>query len=236
MAADLAARKWVAIQADPGYEACVSNAFEMDVAANGDAILSITTEYRGAAAEGFRRLYRELQPEDRRRHVLEVVSAFSRKAKLDGPFETDVEAYPATRKFRIRIPGWGVVQDGYMSVRLPGSDGAAISPRYGTRRLPFWRGMTHRFDDVLVLRFAKGNAEAATLPEAVRHATPDGSTRFATTAEAGKTDDGRLEVTVKRSGELTRALFGPDVYEPFAAAALKTQGRRADTIVVKRAK
>ena len=43
-------------------------------------------------------------------------------------------------------------------------------------------------------------------------------------------------MTVKRSGELTRALFGPDVYEPFAAAALKTQGRRADTIVVKRAK
>ena len=236
MAADLGARKWVAIQADPGYEARVSNAYDMDIAANGDAIISITTEYRGAAAEGFRRLYRELQPEDRRRHVLEVVSAFSRKARLDGPFETDVEAYPAVRAFRIRIPGWGVVQDGYMSVRLPGSDGAAISPRYGTRRLPFWRGMTHRFDDVLVLRFAKGNAEAATLPEAVRHATPDGSTRFATTAEAGKTDDGRLEVTVKRSGELTRALFGPDVYEPFAAAALKTQGRRADTIVVKRAK
>ena len=236
MAADLAARKWVAIQADPGYEACVSNAFEMDVAANGDAILSITTEYRGAAAEGFRRLYRELQPEDRRRHVLEVVSAFSRKAHLDGSFETDVEGYPAVRKFRIRIPGWGVVQDGFMSVRLPGSDGAAISPRYGRRQLPFWRGMTHRFDDILVLRFAEGIDAAALLPETVRHATPDGSTRFATTAEASTTSDGRVEVTVKRSGELTRAFFGPEIYEPFAAAALKTQGRRADTVVVKRAK
>ncbi|MGI5869269.1 MAG: DUF3857 domain-containing protein [Kiritimatiellia bacterium] len=233
MAADLDARQWVALRADPGYEARVSNAFEMDVEPNGDATLSITTEYRGTAVEGFRRLYRELQPEDRRRHVLEVVSAFSRKATLDGPFETDLDAYPAVRRFRIRIPAWGVVQDGFMSVRLPGADAATIAPRYANRRLPFWRDVTHRFDDVLVLRFADGIDSVATLPEAVRHETPDGSTRFATTAETAQTPDGRLQATIKRNGELTRALFGPDVYEPFAAAALKTQGRRADTMVVK---
>lgn len=232
MSADLVARQWVPVKADPGYESRVSNVFEMDVAANGDAILSITTEYRGASAEGFRRLYRELRPENRRRHVLEVVSAFSRKAKLEGPFETNLDAYPPVRQFCIRIPEWGVVQDGFMSVRLPGEDGATIAPRYGRRRLPFWRGMTHRFDDVLVLRFDKTVTGAVTLPEAIRHETPDGSTRFATTAEAGRAADGRVEVTVKRSGELTRAMFGSEIYEPFAAAALKTQGRRADTVVV----
>ena len=230
--ADMAAKKWLTLKPDAGYEQCVSAQYTLDVQEDGTVIMDVKTEYYGSAVEGFRRLYEEMMPEDRRRHVLEVVSAYSRSAVLEGEYVADTQSYPGKRSFRMRMPGWALDEGGFLNLRLPGAASTSVSPRYGTRRLPFFRSGANRFDETWTVRFPANVKSTELLPSENDFSLGEGNTVLNTSCELAKTQDGRLEVSVHRQTVLERTMFGPADYDLYMKAALKTQGRTADTVVL----
>ncbi len=231
MVADVATKQWTKLRPDAGYGRCVSTRYNMDVQEDGTVFMDVETEYYGSAVEGFRRLYEEMMPEDRRRHVLEVVSAYSRSAALEGAYKTDTQSYPGRRSFRIRMPGWALDEGGFMNLRLSGAESSSIAPRYGVRRLPFFRGGANQFDEIWTVRLPAIISGVELLPSKNDFTLDDGSTVLTTSCETRKTEQGRLEVTVQRKTVLERTMFGSADYDLYMKAALKTQGRTADTIV-----
>ncbi len=232
MYADIPSKKWLRLKPDAGYERGVSTQYEMDVQEDGSVVMDVVTEYTGSAVEGFRRLYEEMRPEDRRRHVLEVVSAYSRSAVLEGEYATDTHSYPGRRRFRIRMPGWALEDGGFMNLRLPGAASTSVAPRYGARRLPFFRSGATRFDETWTIRFPASVTSTELLPHENDFRLGDGNTVLNTSCEVVKAESGRLEVTVRRQTVLERTMFGSADYDRYMKAALKTQGRTADTVVV----
>lgn len=232
--ADIGARAWRKLAPNEGYADSLSTHYDVDVAEDGTAVVDVTTEYRGATVDGFRRFYEEITPEDRRRHVMEVVSAYSRNAVLEGAYATDVKSYPGIRKFRMRIPRWAVREDGFMNVRLPGASSTSVVPRYGERRLPFFRGKVNRFRDTWTIRMPEGYASAELMPKENEFGAETLGTQLATRCSTERMADGRLVVKVERTADLERALFSAADYEAFMKASLKTQGRHADTVIVAR--
>lgn len=232
MYAEVASRQWRRLKPNAGYERGVSTRYEMEAQEDGTVVMDVVTEYYGSAVEGFRRQYEEMMPEDRRRHVLEVVSAYSRSAVLEGEYTTDIQAYPGKRSFRIRMPGWALDEGGFLNLRLPGAASTSVAPRYGTRRLPFFRSGANQFDETWAVRFPANVKSTELLPSKNDFRLGDGNTVLNTSCEVSKTDAGRLDVNVHRKTVLERTMFGPADYDLYMKAALKTQGRNADTVVV----
>ncbi len=232
MVADVAAKKWMKLKPDAGYERRVSTRYNMDVQEDGTVIMDVETDYFGSAVEGFRRLYEEMMPEDRRRHVLELVSAYSRRAVLEGEYVVNTQSYPGKRNFRIRMPGWALGEGEFMNLRLPGAGSTSIAPRYGVRRLPFFRSGANQFDEVWTVRLPAKVSGIELLPSRNDFRLGDGNTVLTTSCEITKMEAGRLEVSVRRKTVLERTMFGSADYDLYMKAALKTQGRSADTVVM----
>ena len=230
--AELETRTWKRLVPDVGYGRRISNVFDMEILQDGSARVMVETEYFGTTVEGVRKQYAEMTPEKRRRHVLEVVSGYSRSAVLEGEYEVDTEAYPGRRRFCVLIPGWAVETGAFLNIRLPGASDTAVAPRYGERRLPFYRESSLILDDVWTVRLPEGAVEVALRPEALNLHLDDGATALETVS-AATSEDGQMRVHVKRRAELGRTLFGPELYETYMKAALKVQGRAGDTVIVR---
>ena len=230
--ADLDKNKWYRLELPEEFADSVSTRYDVEVLPDRRVVVDVTREYRGTTAEGFRRLYSEITPEDRRRHVLETVSSYSRGAVLEGKYETDVESYPALEKFRMSIPSWAVEEGGAMSVRLVGSERTAVGPRYGERAHPFYRENVNRFRDEWNLLFPAEVQSASLLPRENDFDRADICTVLNTECLESRAEDGRLRVSVVREAVLERAMFGGADYHSFMESALNTRGRAADTVVL----
>lgn len=231
--ADRETRTWRPLVPDPGYATGVSNTYDLDIQPDGTAWVTVETTYTGAAVEAFRRRYEEITPEARRRHVLEVLSAFSRRAELAGVYETDTRAYPARRRVDMRIPDWAVWTDEFLNVRLINAATTAVAPRQGRRVLPFYRDAPHVLDDTWRVRLPAGRSELMLQPGEMDFDRADAATVLRVVCAAERRD-GRLTVTVRRRTELGRALMRPETYADYTDAALAVQGRAGDTLLVRR--
>lgn len=230
--ADVTSKQWIELKPDADYSRRVSTQYNMDVQENGTVIMNVETEYFGTAVEGFRKQYLEMTPEKRRRHVLEVVSGISRNAVLEGEYEVDTQRYPGRRRFSVRIPGWAVVAGEFLNIRLPGAAATAVSPRYGERRLPFYRESSLVLDDQWNLSLPEGSAEIVLQPQELDFQVVGGATELETVCSTAS-EDGRLRLDVKRRAVLGREMFGPEAYAEYMKAALKAQGRAGDTVIVR---
>ncbi len=230
---DTVNKKWYELKLPGEYADSVTTRYDVEVMEDLSAVVEITRELRGANTEGFRRLHTEITPEDRRRHILELVSSYSRSARLEGEYEADFDSYPAVEKFKISIPSWAVKEGDALSVRLIGSGRTAIGPRYGERVYPFYRSGINRLYDEWNIVLPRGAAAASLLPRENNFDRADIGTVLSTTCREMLDSDGRLHVQVQRKAVLECAMFEGADYEEFMKSALNTRGRVADTIIVK---
>ncbi len=230
--ADLDGENWYSLDLPEELADSVSTRYDVEIHPDCSAEVEVTREYRGTMVEGVRRLYSEITPEDRRRHVLETVSSYCRGAVLEGGYETYVESYPVVEKFRIRVPHWAVEEGGTMSVRLIGSERTAVGPRYGERAHSFYRENVNRFRDEWNLLLPEEVQSVSLLPRENEFDRADIGTVLKTKCTESRGDDGRLRVSVLRESVLERAMFGVADYMEFMESALNTRGRAADTVVL----
>lgn len=96
-------------------------AYELELTAEGDAVLRKTTRYFGTAHAGRRKFYDELPPEERRRHFQKLLSELSQNAEPIGELATDFANYPGTESFVARVASYAVRDGQYLYFTLPAS-------------------------------------------------------------------------------------------------------------------
>jgi len=103
----------------PEFRAQTRSNTVIDLQPNGDAIITYTNWYYGAACAVFRKQYIEQPPEERRREHLELINGFSRGAVPLSPLVTETEAYPGYMAFTLRAPRYAALGENTMTVLLP---------------------------------------------------------------------------------------------------------------------
>ena len=111
------------------------SAFEVELAANGDARVTVQSTSYGTDAAAVRRRYEEMTPEELSRHHQELVGGISVAARPAGPLEFDVTNYPARVSYAVVAPEYAVRTGDTLTLVLP-APGQLISLRSDRRTLP----------------------------------------------------------------------------------------------------
>jgi hypothetical protein len=172
-----------------------------------------------------RKLYAEMRPEIRRRHQLERAAGIARNAIVARPLETDLASYPFVAAFSVASAGFASIQDGVMTVSLPGVSFGGVLPALGSdfRRGPVAVGRTPPGVETDEIVFPAGWTLLERAPEPFV-LTPPGEERpwAEQTVDAFTDGDGRLHVRLTRSWEVPRSRL----FESAFAGYLRTWAAR----------
>ncbi len=121
--------------------------FDLEITADGDAVIRKTKRFYGGAYGSRRKYYDELPPEERRRHFQEMLADLSQSAEPVGDLETDFTAYPGTESFTAKVAKFAVRDGQYLYFSLPASFGNLFALRADERTNDYY------LDDDLDVRF-----------------------------------------------------------------------------------
>lgn len=150
----------------------VEVAYELELTAEGDAVLRRTTRHFGTAHAARRKFYDELPPEERRRHFQKLLSELSQNAEPIGELATDFAAYPGTETFVARVGNYAVRDGQYLYFTLPATFENLFRLRSGERTNEFY---LDRDRDVRIrtdVRLPRGFAAPLLVPETLDEDIP----------------------------------------------------------------
>ena len=178
------------------FDACTT---EIAVRENGAVDMTVESVKRGSGVGAFRKKYAEMLPEDRSRHHQKLLGDIAQAASATSELETDVEGYPARRRFACYIPDYATVGGDTITLQLPSLD-CPIPNLTGTvRRSPFAVGASENEEQVHAVTFPEGYTEVEHLPEAFVFADPADQDRLWLEAVTEKSvKDGVLTVKIVR--------------------------------------
>ena len=109
---------------------------------DGSAIYTENSTYCATPFARTKKYYAEITPEDRRRHIQEIVADISQSATLEGDFITDFDSYPGKRSFTCRIKDFAVIDKDYYYFNIPCGDfTGALGTTTDERKNPlYWGG------------------------------------------------------------------------------------------------
>ena len=109
---------------------------------DGSALYTENSTYCATPYARTKKYYAEITPEDRRRHIQEMVADVSQSATLEGDFVTDFNSYPGKRTFSCRIKDFAVIDKDYYYFNIPcGSFTGALGTTTDERKNPlYWGG------------------------------------------------------------------------------------------------
>ncbi|MBO4526847.1 MAG: hypothetical protein J5743_04420, partial [Victivallales bacterium] len=109
---------------------------------DGSALYTENSTYCATPYARTKKYYAEITPEDRRRHIQEMVADVSQSATLEGDFVTDFDSYPGKRTFSCRIKDFAVIDKDYYYFNIPcGSFTGALGTTTDERKNPlYWGG------------------------------------------------------------------------------------------------
>ncbi len=90
----------------------------------------------GPSVASFRKTYAEILPEDRSRKFQSILGGISQAASATSELETDVESYPARRKFSCYIPDFATVAGDTITLQVPSLSMAVPSMSGTVRKTP----------------------------------------------------------------------------------------------------
>ena len=145
---------------------------EYVVRENGAVDLTVENFTWGAGVGAFRKSYAEILPEERSRRHQAILGAVAQAASATSELETDIEAYPARRKFSCFIPDYATVQGKTMTIQIPPLV-ASIPSCIGTvRQTPFAVASADCESEQVTIRFPEGYTTVECLPKAFVFANP----------------------------------------------------------------
>ncbi len=107
------------IQAAKKFQDRTETDYALSVADDGKTRVQVTHRTYGTHYNQKNRFYSELQPEERKRHFQEVVSATAQGARPVGDLTTKFDTYPGLEQYTVDIDNYSVVDGNYLYFNLP---------------------------------------------------------------------------------------------------------------------
>ena len=188
------------------------NTWTIDLDASGAASITVTNWYFGSRVGAFRKQYREMLPEDFRRHHLELVGSVSKSAESVSDLVTESAAYPGFRTFRVKAKNYAVAQNGTLTVLIPEVAGAIFPLRADTRENPLFLEFADDSELLCKIILPFGYTRLQLVPESKHWMLPCGFGSLDFEVQTLTRNDGRIEVNLVRrlerhSGEAPCELY-----------------------------
>ena len=184
----------------------------IDLDEKGTAHIAITNWMTGATVGPFRRRYKEILPEDRRRHYLEMISHVSQSAVATSDLYTDTLSYPGVLAYSVKAENYAVMDGTTLTVMIPGLKGALFGLRGDIRENPlFFAGNSRTLSETIIL-LPTGYTTLPILPKSLTWELPCGLGTFQREVTTTLRSDGRLMLSIaererRMSGEVQPQLY-----------------------------
>ena len=222
---------------EPGMETATRETSEYDVRADGSVDLTVVDEIEGPGVAAFRKTYSEILPEERSRRYQRLLGDVAQAATATSELETDVESYPAKRRFSCYIPDFATVQGDTMTIQLPRLVSSLPAANGSARQTPIAVGDSSVEEETVKVRFPEGYLVIEHMPSKFSFADPADPSRtwMEGSVSSEKGQDGRLTVTIRRK-VLKRgpSWYGPEFHELFKDWRRISASRANRTITVRR--
>lgn len=133
----LSTHAYEVIQAPKKFQNRTETVYTLSVADDGKTRIGVTRHSYGTHYNRNNRYYSELQPEERKRHYQEVVSATAQGARPVGDLTTKFDTYPGLEQYTVDIDNYSVVDGDYLYFDLPFTPGM-FAPGADHRVLPLY--------------------------------------------------------------------------------------------------
>ncbi len=206
--------------------------YDLRIEADGAAHIEVTIWHRGDDYGEFRRAYRELPPEERRRKHEEMVSAISQNAVAEGPLITDTETYPGRESFAVRVEHFAVRDGARLYFTLPG--GADPLPGLSTdaRGNPlYWDEPADQREDITV-RLPPQFRRAELLPPEADLRAPRDAARIVFRTAWTEDPDGYRRLTRTRETRIAPAVLEAADYPALLELNRRQLHRRMSVVMV----
>lgn len=184
----------------------------IDLKSDGDATFTVTNWVFGSYAGIYRRRYKEMLPEDLRRHALETAGHISKSAELISPFVTETDAYPGYTAYSVAVKKFAATFGKRLSVSLFSLDGAIFPLQEDQRENPLFLSRTTPEEVRCLVRFPKGYTRLELVPSSLDWTFPDGLGMYAFRVSQKTDADGRLCVRLTRELRRTTGETQPELY------------------------
>ncbi len=188
------------------------NVMSIELDAQGTARMTVTNWFYGTAAGPFRKEYKEMLPEDRRRHHLELVGALSKSAEAASELVTDTTAFPGYRTFAVTATNYAVADGNFLTLLIPEVAGALFPLQADTRENPLFLGVNETSELVCRITLPPGYAHLPLLPESRHWTLPCGFGTLDYTVTVIKRADSRREVCINRTITRASGEASPELY------------------------
>ncbi len=166
---------------------------------DGSVDLDVVNEMRGSSVAAFRKRYAEMLPEERSRHYQTLLGVVSQAATATKELETDIESYPAVRRFSCFIPGFATVSGDTVSITVPPLASSVEALTGSSRETPVAVGFADPESEEITIRFPEGFTKIEHLPSGAVFADPCDSRKiWMDTSVTHGLKDGILEVKIVR--------------------------------------
>lgn len=184
----------------------------IDLDEAGTARITFTNWFFGTAVGQIRKQYKEMLPEDFRRHHLELVGAVARSAEAASELTVETAAYPACRAFTLTARDYAVVENGTLTLMIPEVAGAVFPLRADTRVNPLFFGANDESELTCRVTLPAGFTRVQLMPESKRWTLPNGLGTLDYRVERRERDDGRVELLITRSVARRSGEAPPELY------------------------
>jgi hypothetical protein len=203
----------------------------LEIKDDATAILTERELVSGSSFTGFKQLYDEITPEERRRHIQEIIAGISQNATLIGEFTTKFDQYPGERSFACQIKDYGVIDKDFMYFNiLTGRFTRALSSLTDKRKNPlYWSWpVRNRYEARLVLPPSYKNV--LILPEVLEWTQPSGDGTLS--AKVTRQDNGDILFTYEVN--LKPDVIQPEQYQELVEIAKRLTHPAMRTILLKK--
>ena len=203
---------------------------------NGAVDLTVENLTYGSGVGTFRKTYSEILPEIRSRRYQAILGGIAQAASATSELETDVEAYPARRKFSCFIPDYAMVQGDSITIQIPPLVSSIPSCIGSARQTPFAVAANDAESETVTIRFPEGYTEIENLPRPSAFTNPlDPSEVWQESTVSSEIENGALVITL--SANVNRRVYShykPSFYELIKDWNRIATSRSNRTITVRR--
>ena len=208
-ALDVTDGTWDTVQPTAAGASGIHTEYDIRLDAEGAARIRVTRRYQGMVYAGFVKRFREMPPEERRRHHQELVADLSQNARAVGDLRTDLEAYPGIEEYEVDVEPYAIRDGPRLYFTLPDPDANALGLRGDERKTPLYMDGRTRATTLCRIRAPAPFLRAEMAPRDEQWRSAAGEVRFDTRTG---TRDGGLEMTVTHSVRLDPAVFEASEY------------------------
>ena len=205
---------------------------------NGSVDLTVENLMCGTGVGAFRKTYSEILPEDRSRRYQAILGGVAQAATATSDLETDIESYPAKRRFSCFIPDYAIVQGDAISIQIPPLVSSIPSLIGAVRQTPFAISAANSEAEIVTIRFPEGYTEIENLPKPFVLANPLNPSEIWIESEVSSSiQDNILTVVLSRkSNKHIYSFYNASFYELIKDWSRLASSRASRTVVVRRTK